>query len=110
MAVVGSRSINDINLDMHIPSGTETIISGGAIGVDKLSEEYANRNNIRKIIIRPDYAKYQRSAPIIRNKKIVDLADLVIAFWDGKSKGTKFTIDYANLQGKKVIVHKIVNL
>ena len=44
--------------------------------------------------ILPDYARYSRGAPLVRNKEIVALADLVIAFWDGKSKGTRFVIAY----------------
>lgn len=40
----------------------------------------------------------------------MDLADVIIAFWDGKSKGTKFTIDYALSKGKEVVVHNIINL
>ena len=110
VAVIGSRSIKNINISKHIPFGVDAIISGGAIGVDALSEEYADKNNIKKIIIKPDYKKYKKSAPIIRNQKIVDLADLIIAFWDGKSRGTKFTVDYARAQGKKVILHKIITL
>ena len=110
VAIIGSRTISGIDISKHVPSNVDAIISGGAIGVDALSEEYADKNNIRKIIIKPDYNKYKKSAPIIRNKKIVDLADLVIAFWDGKSRGTKFTVDYARLKGKKVVLHKIINI
>lgn len=60
-----------------------------------------------KHIIRPEYDKYGRFAPIKRNALIVDEADFEIAFWDGKSKGTEYTIDYA-LQKNKMI--KIVDL
>ena len=43
----------------------------------------------------PEYERYGRAAPIVRNKKIVDYADKVIAFWDGNSKGTLSVIKYA---------------
>jgi len=80
-------------------------VSGGARGVDTLAEKYADKNDIPKLIFLPDYAKYGKIAPLIRNKKIVDNSDIIIAFWDGVSRGTKFTIDYAKAQGKKVIVY-----
>lgn len=48
-----------------------------------------------------DYHRYGRAAPIIRNRRIVEYADRVIAFWDGKSKGTKMVIEYAEKVGKE---------
>lgn len=94
----------------YLPNNISVIISGGAIGVDSLAEYYADKNNISKIIIKPEYDKFNKRAPIIRNMEIVDLADMIIAFWDGKSKGTKFTIDYALSKGKKIVVHNIISL
>ena len=43
---------------------------------------------------------YGRAAPIVRNREIVEYADKIIAFWDGKSRGTRFVIEYANKIGK----------
>lgn len=95
VAVIGSRSINNIDVGKRIPPDVTLIISGGAIGVDTLAEEYADKKGIKKLIIYPDYELYGKSAPLIRNKLIVDNADLVIAFWDGESSGTEYTISYA---------------
>lgn len=105
--VAGSRSITDFDLTEYIPEDTTLIISGGAKGIDALAEEYADKHKISKLIMRPDYKKYGKAAPLLRNKKMVDLSDIIIIIWDGKSKGTKFTIDYAKAQGKEVII--IVN-
>lgn len=95
VAIVGSRSINYADIARRIPPDTTLIISGGAVGVDTLAERYADKMGIKKMIIYPDYELYGKSAPLIRNKLIVDNADLVIAFWDGESSGTEFTINYA---------------
>lgn len=95
VAIVGSRSINDVDIKKHIPPDTTLIISGGAVGVDTLAERYADEHGIKKLILYPDYELYGKSAPLIRDKLIVDHADLVIAFWDGESRGTEFTISYA---------------
>ena len=49
----------------------------------------------------PEYERYGRGAPIVRNKQIVDYADEVVAFWDGKSKGTLSVIKYCEKTGKR---------
>ena len=80
------------------------IVSGGAKGADSLAAMYAGENSIDLQKFLPDYGKYGRSAPLVRNKLIIDAADKVIAFWDGTSKGTKYSVDYAGKQGKEVKV------
>ncbi len=103
-AIIGSRSLN-IDISKYIPEGVTSIISGGAGGIDSLAEKYARENNIEIEIIRPQYQRYGRCAPIIRNREIVDKADLVVAIWDGKSKGTKSVLSYADKAGKEVILY-----
>ncbi len=99
VAVVGSRSIGNADISRYIPPDADLIISGGAVGVDTLAEEYADSHGIKKLILYPDYELYGKSAPLIRDKLIVDHADLVIAVWDGVSSGTEFTISYAKRRG-----------
>ena len=107
VAVVGSRGIRHIELSTYLPADCCLIISGGAKGVDTLAEQYAKAHGIETLIIRPDYSRYGRSAPIRRNDSIVDYADMVLAFWDGKSRGTKYSIEYAKKIGKPVKVIEI---
>ncbi|MBO5870581.1 MAG: DUF2493 domain-containing protein [Clostridia bacterium] len=103
VAVIGSRSIRNADIGKRIPPDTTLIISGGAVGVDTLAEKYADEHGIEKLILYPDYELYGRSAPLIRDRLIVDHADLVIAFWDGESRGTEYTISYA--KQRKVPCH-----
>ena len=106
LAVVGSRTFNDYELmkrELNKLSFT-SMVSGGAVGADSYAERYAKEFGIPIEIIRPDWKKYGRSAGMVRNKLIVDNADLLISFWDGKSKGTKHSIDYATARGKEVEV------
>lgn len=103
LLIAGSRSIVDCDLAKYIPNGVELIISGGARGIDTLAEQYADEMGIEKIIIRPQYEKYGRSAPIKRNEEMVDLCDVLLAVWDGESHGTKYTLNYARKKGKKII-------
>ncbi len=107
LLVVGSRSITNIDIAPYIPKDTDTIISGGANGIDTLAEQYADKHKLSKIIIRPRYALYRRGAPLIRNKEMVNICDKILVFWDGKSRGTKNTIDYAKQLSKPIEVIEI---
>lgn len=102
LLIVGSRSIKIFDLSPFISTEVDTIISGGATGVDALAEQYADSNRLSKYIIRPRYDLYGRAAPIKRNEQMVDIADAVLIIWDGHSKGTQHTIQYAKKIGKEV--------
>ncbi len=94
IAIIGSREIDNINLDKHLPEECDEIVSGGARGVDTLAAEYARAHGLKLTEFLPDYNSFGRVAPLVRNKEIVNYSDAVIAFWDGKSRGTYFVIDY----------------
>ncbi len=100
LAVIGSRKLVNIVIDQHIPAGVNEIVSGGAIGVDFLAAEYAKRKALRLTEFLPQYKRYGRAAPIVRNKEIVDYADKILVFWDGISKGACSVIKYAKKAGK----------
>ncbi len=104
LLIVGSRSIKNFDLSEYVPEETELIISGGANGVDSMAENYADKHRISKLIIRPRYDLYGKGAPLKRNENMVDLADDVLVIWDGVSKGTKYTIEYARKKNKNVTV------
>lgn len=102
VAVIGSRDFNDYDLVIKILDEYEIslIVSGGARGADALAERYADDNFIETLIFPADWKKYGKRAGFIRNKDIVDNSDFVVAFWDGKSRGTKSSIDLATKAGK----------
>lgn len=104
VAIVGSRNLIVEDLKKYIPADCTEIVSGGAEGIDKCAKKYANKSNIVIKEFIPEYNKYGRSAPIVRNKLIVDYSDEVIAFWNGHSKGTKSVIDYCKKKNKKCVV------
>ena len=99
IAIIGSRNINAINISEYI-SDYEEIVSGGAKGVDSCAAEFAQKNGIHLTEFLPEYERYGRAAPIIRNKKIVEYSDKLLIFWDGTSKGTLSVIKYAEKIGK----------
>jgi len=94
--IVGSRTFNDCDL--------EELVSGGAKGADSLAEEYAKLWGCPIRIFRPDWDKFGKQAGFIRNQQIVDNCDMVLAFWDGKSRGTKDTIDKARKAKKPTFI------
>ena len=107
IAVVGSRDIIITDIGRFIRD-SEEIVSGGAVGVDSCAAEYAKENGIKLTVFLPQYERYGRAAPIVRNKEIVDYADKIIAFWNGSSKGTLSVIKYAEKMKKtcEVIICK----
>lgn len=102
LLIIGSRSIADFDLSPYITPEVDTVISGGANGIDSLAEEYADKHRISKYIIRPRYDLYGRSAPLKRNEEMIDISDAVLVIWDGHSKGTQYSIKYANKKDKPI--------
>ena len=101
LAIIGSRTLTNITLEQYISKDVKEIVSGGAVGVDACAAKYAKRKGLKLTEFYPQYEHYGRAAPIVRNKMIVDYADAIVAFWDGKSKGTLAVIKYAQKSGKE---------
>ena len=105
VAVVGSRGHKVYDLGMFLPDDTTEIVSGGAKGVDTCAREYALLHGLKLTEFPPDYKRYGGIAPLIRNNKIIKYADIVIAFWDGMSKGTEYVIKRCRKAGVPVKVY-----
>ena len=90
VAVMGSRSLTVSSLEEYLPKRTTEITLGGAKGFDACAREYAVSHGI--------------NAPLKRNISIIECADIVLAFWDGKSRGTKFVIERCYEIGKRIYV------
>ena len=106
IAVIGSRNLTVDNLEDYLPENVTEIVSGGAKGIDKCARSYAAENNLKLTEFLPEYEKYGRRAPLVRNLQIIDYADRVIAFWDGESHGTKFVIENCKRLNKSVTVYR----
>lgn len=106
--ICGSRSINSFPLGRFIKKeSVAAIISGGATGIDAIAAEWAKSNRVEYIEMLPNYKIWKDRAPLVRDEEMVNMCDVVIAFWDGKSKGTKYTLDYAQRIGRRCIVHLV---
>ena len=107
VGVIGSRGLTVDNLEQYLPENTTEIVSGGAKGIDTCAREYAISHGIKLTEFLPEYSRYGRGAPLKRNLQIIIYSDLVIAFWDGQSKGTKNVIENCKKLNVKVDVHII---
>lgn len=97
LALVHQLELNNINT---------RFILGGAVGVDRLVQDFVEKQNFETEIILPDWNLHGRSAGFKRNIIMADKANICIAIWDGKSNGTKHMIDYCQ---KKPILTLVYN-
>ena len=111
LAIVGSRTFNDYALLANTIFSSLSpldfiteIISGGAKGADKLGADFAENNGIPILIFPAEWGKFGKSAGFIRNQTIVDNCDMVLAFWDGVSRGTADTIAKAKKAKKPTFI------
>jgi hypothetical protein len=113
--IAGSRGFSNYKLlketcDKYLREKKKThnvvVISGHARGADSLGEKYASDEDLDLEIYPADWKKYGKSAGFMRNEQMADIADAVIAFWNGESHGTKHMIDTAEEKGLNV---KVVN-
>lgn len=118
--IAGSRDFNDYELlkrealnilkQNNRPKDTVKIISGTARGADTLGEQFAKEFGLEVKRFIPDWDRLGKRAGYIRNAEMAKYATkddnngMLIAFWDGKSKGTKHMIDLANRYGLEVHV------
>ena len=111
--IAGTRSFNDYELlrdscnnllSEKQQTHTVVVISGTARGADQMGERYARERGFQLRRFPADWEQYGKSAGHIRNAKMADNADALIAFWDGESKGTKNMIDNARRKGLAVRV------
>ena len=75
------------------------IISGMAKGADTLGIRYAEEHKLTVVLYPANWKKYPRMAGILRNMNMLVTATHLVAFWDGKSHGTKHMIEIAKAKG-----------
>jgi len=110
VAIVGSRDFGSPDVVEayvnSLPPDT-IVITGGARGVDRWAENYARAREMTVELFPADWTRYGKSAGFRRNVQMVERADKVVVFWDGKSPGTKHSIELARAAGKldKLFTH-----
>lgn len=113
--VCGSRRFDDfagvqavIYQRLAVLPKTAVVIHGDANGADRMAHSAALGLGLSVTKFPPLYDLYGRRAPHVRNDLMLDRASEVIAFWDGKSKGTKSVLDKAEKRGIPVEIIRTV--
>ena len=113
VAIVGTRNPSvsyeqwtQVLKDMNLPTVAE-LVSGGAKGIDSYVKKFSDESGIKLVEFKPDYARFGRNAPLVRNTQIVQYADIVVAFPSEDSRGTYDTISKSHKYGKQIIIKKI---
>lgn len=113
LIIAGSKGFDDYELlerevlayaDSIPEDFSVSIVSGGARGADRLGEIFAYAHGAQVYRYPADWNSYGKSAGYIRNDQMALIADGLIAFWDGNSKGTKHMIDIMNRHQKPVYI------
>lgn len=111
--IAGGREFNDYTmlketvdefLDDKFQTHNVIIVSGHAAGADALGERYAQERGLICEAHPADWVNNGRAAGPIRNAEMAAVADALIAFWDGKSRGTADMISKARAKGLRVVV------
>ena len=130
LGITGSRSITDFDFIPYFRMQNKDfrafcrrhglgrrkiteVITGGARGIDTLAFQAAEALGIRNLQFLPDRAKFRGKMILkafqARNEQIVDCCDVLLAVWDGKSRGTKNTLTYARKVNKPAFLIKIAD-
>lgn len=107
IAIIGSRDYPDLEQVRRYVATLPPdaiILTGGAHGVDKVAEQEARRHGLQCAVFIAEWDAQGKIANLRRNREIVEHCDMLVAFWDGRSRGTAETIRLAEDMGKPVEV------
>lgn len=109
VAIVGSRHFGAPNRVTDyvrtLPKGS-SIITGSASGVDAAVTKAARESGIPVQVMPASFDELaDPGKAAARNQRLVEACDVLVAFWDGASKGTRATVDRALDSGKEVHVY-----
>lgn len=105
--VAGGRDLKDYRLVSKTLDNLKKpfdVVCGEAKGADALGKRYATEHDLIVHSFPADWTTHGKSAGYKRNEQMAEFADACIAFWDGRSRGTKHMIDIATRKGLKCLV------
>ena len=102
---VMATTLNNLqDVDHVIEIEKLTLICGMARGADLAAYKLFSEAGLPIKMYPADWDQYGKSAGFIRNAQMADIADMLIAFWDGESRGTAHMIDTARKLNLNVLV------
>jgi YspA, cpYpsA-related SLOG family len=111
LIIAGSRTCTDYQLVWQV-LGAERhriteLLHGGARGADQLGFRWAVRHHVRSRCFAAAWARFGRPAGIRRTQQLAQAGDVLVAFWDGQSPGTRHIIGCMQQLGKPVVVVRV---
>lgn len=82
----------------------DEVFCGEADGADSDGKKWASRQGLKVRSFRPDWDRLGIKAGYIRNDEMGAEAHALLAFWDGKTPGTRHMINNMKKQKKPVVV------
>lgn len=113
--IAGSRGFEDFETLVRVCDeslkrySNITVICGGATGADQLGEKYARCRGFHLVKFLPDWEQFGKKAGFFRNLQMAEASNMLIAFWDGQTKGTKMMIQLAKQKQLIVKVHNFIS-
>ncbi len=128
LIIAGSRSVFPINtitkkfdriaaielidkgvrwVEKELKQSVSCVISGRAVGPDRYGELWARENGV-SLELYPAYWDRGKQAGMERNILMAEAGDVLLAFWDQKSTGTKHMMAHMKKLGKPVFVRYVV--
>ena len=108
LIIAGSRTFTDYQLLCQTlaleRSRITQVITGGARGADQLGYRWAWKHQVKHQLFRADWEGFGKSAGVRRNHQMAQAGDMLLAFWDGSSTGTRHMISCMQQLGKPVVV------
>lgn len=110
LIVAGGRDFSDKELviehlnQFHKSYPIDEVVCGEARGADRLGKLWAQMSGVPVASFKPDWDTLGKRAGFVRNAEMADYATDLIAFWDGKSRGTGHMIDLARKRNLQVEV------
>ena len=108
VGIVGSRHFKDpARVSEYVSSlpKNASIITGSASGVDAAATKAARDRGIAVQVMAASFDELSdASRAAARNQRLVNAVDVLVAFWDGSSEGTRATVERALDTGKEVHV------
>ena len=108
VAIVGSRHFPDLaRVESYVgtlPGGTR-LVTGSASGVDAAATRAARERGLSVQVVPASFEEARdQQAAAARNQRLIDQCDVLVAFWDGASAGTRATVERALDSGREVHV------
>lgn len=117
VAIIGSRScpegepglalLNEVMFPILAANPDIIVVSGGARGADRVAEQWAKSWRMPVLVMKAHWDLYGKQAGFIRNRKIIEAVDEVVAIWDGHSRGTAHSLQIAKSLNKPITVIKL---